>query len=680
MKPRTLALLILAGVAQLSGPARAQQAKPISPVRGPFVSGSLLDRVGIGHLERTLRGGGASERERALSRLGSLGSARALELLVRALDPSGAAQSPRERLIVVRALAAHAKEPAVRECLVRVMTGISASAERGEPLHALLRDTAALALSASGDPPALEALGKALRQSGRVAQAAAAAIAAHPPSELSALVRAHYAPTIDLVAALEALGDERAFELLRDVVRRGSPELRARAALALTRLGNFETVELSLRWAETPSQPTLRLAAAEILLLARDQRGEALLAALLGAESTRAQALALAEKSGRPALEAPLLAAFAKRDPSETSSLLAALGQSGGAQALALLEKLSCDPALGDAAAYALSTSPAAEASAALSRLFARPECQRRAARAATLRAAASAEVPRGLLPLLERLLASSEPKDRAVGALGLSLLRPEQAPTLLASKDPLIVQAAARAAPFVGAALPAAHRLETEPAGPTRSQLALALVDAGARATVPTQVLLELTAEAGAATPLALFALAERDSEAIRARLLGFMSSDDPLLRASVARGLGESREPSALGVLENSYRFEPDGRVRRAIVQAVARRKEPARLRLLELAATLDPEPDARQVAELGLSGIRAASFVPAHGTLWLSLAGGTQDAVPAASVELPGGLAVPILTDPDGVAALARLPAGMVVPRFTLEPRPRQKPLTP
>lgn len=672
MTPRALALLLVAGLAQLASPARAQQPKPPPPARGAAAPGSLLDRVGIAHLEQVLRGGGSRERERALTRLGSLASPRALELLVRALDPSGAAQSPRERLIVVRTLAAHAKEPAVRECLVRVMTGISASAERGEPLQALLRDTAALALSASGDPPALEALGKALRQSGRVAQAAAAAIAAHPPSELSALVRAHYAPTLDLVSALEALGDERAFELLRDVVRRGSPELRAKAALALTRLGNFETVELSQRWAETPSQPTLRLAAAEIWLLARDPRGEPLLASLLGAEATRVQALELAEKSGRPALEQPLLAAFARRDASETSSLLAALGQSGGARATRELEKLACDPTLGDQAAYALATSPSPEASAALTRLFSRPECRRRAARAATLRASATSEVPEALLSLLERLLASSDQKDRSVGAFGTGLLRPERTPALLAATDPVIVEAAARAAPVVGSAEVAARRLEAEPPGPTRSQLALALVDASARAVVPTRVLMDLLTEAGAAAPLALFALAERDNPTLRARLLGFLASDDPLLRASAARGLGNSREPSALGILEDAYRFEPDGGVRAAIVQAIARRKENARQRVLTLASRLDPDPNARQSAELGLSGMRAATFAPGRGTLWLSLSGETELAVPAASLELPGGLAVPVVADPDGTVTLARLPAGAVVPRLLLEPR--------
>lgn len=676
MSPRVLALLALTGALSVPGASRAQT-KHATAAKAAAATGSLLDRVGIDGLERTLRGGGASERERALERLGALASPRALELLVRALDPSGAAQSPRERLIVVRVLAAHAKEPAVRECLVRVMTGISASAERGEPLQALLRDTAALALSASGDAPALEALGKALRQSGRVAQAAAAAIAAHPPSELSALVRAHYAPTLDLVDALEALGDERAFELLRDVVRRGSPELRARAALALTRLGNFETVELAHGWAETPAQPSLRLAAAEILLLARDPRGEALLSVLLAAQTTRAAALVLAQKRGGPALEAPLLAAFAKRDPSETSDLLAALGRSGGPRALEKLEQTVCDPVLGDTAAYALVTSPAAQAGAALTRLLSNPACRRRAARAATLRAARSSDVPKELMPLLEQLMSSAEPKDRAVGAFGLSLLDPERVKSLLAHTDAVIVQAAARAAPFVGAAVQAAQRLEAEAPGPTRSQLALALVDARARALVPTRVLLELVSEAGAAAPLALFVLAERDGPAVRSRLLDFLSSQDPLFRASAARGLGESREPSALGLLENSYRFEADGNVRAALVQAVARRREPARRRVLELAARLDPDPDTRQIAELGLSGIRAALFAPAQGTLWFSLLGETPLALPAAAVELPGGLAVPVLADPDGVAALARLPTGRVIPRLTLEPRPPQKP---
>lgn len=673
MTPRALLPLALAGLLAIVGGARAQEKASTAP-RPPASAGSLLDRVGIGRLEQVLRGGGAKERERALSRLGALASPRALEVLVRALDPSGAAQSPRERLIVVRALAAHAKEPPVRECLVRVMTGISASAERNEVLQALLRDTAALALSQSGDPPALEALGKALRQSGRVAQAAAAAIAAHPPSELSALVRAHYAPTLDLVIALEALGDERAFELLRDVVRRGAPDLRARAALALTRLGNFETVELSQGWAEAKSQPAQRVAAAEILLLARDPRADALVGSLLSAESTRAAALALAQKSGSATLEGQLLAAFEKREPSETADFITAFGRSGGPRATVVLEKLVCGAELGDRAAYALSVSPAQEAGAALTRLFAVPGCVRRAARAAVLRAAARGEPLADLVPTLERLLAATDANDRAVGAFGLALLEGERARALLAEKDGNIVQAAARAAPFAGAALRAAERLESEPAGATRTQLALALLDPAARARVSTRTLLELVAESSVATPLALFAAAERDSPTLRARLLDFLASHDPLLRASVARGLSESREPSALGVLENAYRFEPDGKVRAAIVQAVARRREASRRRLLTLAAELDPDPNARQIAELGLAGIQGSTFAMARGTLWLSLSGETSAALPAVSLEVPGGLALPVLADPDGVVALARLPAGNVEPRLTLEPRKR------
>lgn len=676
MTARQFAWLGLLAATLAAGPAPAQvKAKPVA--RGAAGPGSLLDRVGIARLEQTLRGGGSQERERALSRLGALGSPRALELLVRSLDPSGAAQSPRERLLVVRTLALHVREPAVRECLVRVMTGISTSAERGEPLQSLLRDTAALALSASGDPPAFEALGKALRQSGRVAQAAAAAIAAHPPFELSALVRAHYAPTVDLVNALEALGDQRAFELLRDIVRRGAPELRARAALALTRLGNFETVELAHSWAEAPSQPVLRLAAAEILLLSRDGRAAALLTSLLAGETTRAAAIELLQSGGNDALEAPLLAAFAERDPDETPSLLTALGRNGGRLALAELARLTCDARFGDAAAYALATSPGAAASPTLAQQVRDPSCRRRAARAAALRASALGERPGALLRGLDELLASSDAKDRAVGAFGLSLLRPTRASELLAAKDAVIVQAAARAAPFVGLALPAARRLELEPPGPTRTQLALALVDPEARASVPTRVLLELVSEGGAATPLALFALAERDGPEIRTRLLDFLGSPDPSLRANVAGGLGESRDPSALGVLENVYRFEADGDVRARLVQAMARRPEGARLRLLELAARLDPDPAARQAARLGLSGVRAATIAPGHATLWLTVAGETALVIPAATVDLPGGLGVPALADPDGVVSLARLPAGNVASRLTIEPRQRQSP---
>ena len=98
---------------------------------------SLAKRLGIRSAERLLRSEVSSDRERGLERLGSVGTTRALELLARALEPGGGAQTARERLIAVRALAPSAREAEVRLALLRVMSGASGqgAGEAADPLE-----------------------------------------------------------------------------------------------------------------------------------------------------------------------------------------------------------------------------------------------------------------------------------------------------------------------------------------------------------------------------------------------------------------------------------------------------------------------------------------------------------------------------------------------------------------
>lgn len=671
---RNAALLTLAGltivtVVGTSAPAMAQMEEEASTPDAKLVPAqpSLRDRLGVAPLERALRQTDARKRERALLRLGELGTPRALEILVRALEPSGNAQSARERLIAVRALAPHVKREAeVRECLVRVMTGISTTAERAEPLHAMLRDTAALALSGSGDRAALEALGKALRQPGRVAQAAGMALVAHPPRELGAILLSHRAPTLELVAVLEQLGDQRAFEVLRDVVRRGGPELAARAAVALTRLGNFETVAVAQRWMQADGRPALLLASAEILSLSHDPAAAPLLERLLREPATRDAAFELGLQWSPVDLTQPALAEVAGRDPQRTRAWIAALGRSGTRAAVGRLGELLKNRTWGVAAAYALALSDSRWARGELARALGDARTRRLAARASALVFARSAQRVDGLRAALEALQ-RGDAADRAVSHYGVALLEPERLPGMLRSDDALVLQAAARVAPFGEAAPLAAARLASVPAGASRTQLALALVDEGARASVPNRVLLELLVEAGPAAPLALFALGERDAPELRARLLEQASSPDPWRRAHVALGLGSSSDPTAVSVLESSYLFEVDATVRSAIIAALSRRPERVTRRTLELAAKLDPAGEVRHTAELALRGVRARPFAAGPGALCIELE--PTAAALGAAILAPGGLALPVLADPDGVVTLTGLPAGPVGLRLAL-----------
>lgn len=653
----------------------AGSAQGAPPLTAP-VAESLLDRTGIALAERELRGTDPRAHERAISRLGALGTPQAIELLVKGLEPNGLAQSARERLLSVRALAPAAREPRVRDCLLRVMTSISAGAERAEPLQALIRDTAALALSASGEDGALAGLARALRQPGRVAQAARNALVAHPPADLARLVRAHGTPSLELVRLLEELDDERAYETLRALLERGGTELRAAAKRALARLGNFDSVAPLPTPARAAADPALSLSTAEILVRAKDPDAASLVARLLGAPETREPALLLARELADPALDPALLSALSEGDSSLLPAVLAALSQSASAEACEALERAASASATAALALQALSRAPGERARAVLERLLSKPESRRGAARAGVLRGAWLDDPPHGLDAELELLARSEHAADRAVAGFGLALRDRGRARELVTSSDPELAEGAARAAPFVGAALAAADRLGREPSGRLRTQLALSLVEARARARVPTATLIALIEEQGPATPIALFALAERDSEETRARLLEQLSSPDPLLRAQVALGLGDSDDATALGLLESAYRFELEPEVRHALVHGLARRSQPVRRRALGLAARLDPDRATRSLAALALNGVRPAAFVLGRGIFTATLER-SDGAARGAVVTTPGGLALPVLADPDGELALAGLPNGAIDVRVALLPAEGKSP---
>src|SRR5581483_2959967 len=103
-------------------------------------------------------------------------------------------------------------------------------------LDDLAERTAAVALSRSGQPDALAALGKALESPGRAAAAARNALVAHPPRDLAPLLAAARLPSVSLARALDDLADQRGFDTLRNLVRIGTLDVRAAAAIALTRL------------------------------------------------------------------------------------------------------------------------------------------------------------------------------------------------------------------------------------------------------------------------------------------------------------------------------------------------------------------------------------------------------------------------------------------------------------
>jgi HEAT repeat protein len=633
---------------------------------------SLRSLIGIEVAAAWLRSSDADERRRALVRLGELGSAQAIELLAQAVDPNGALRTAPEYFAAARALGRHASLPGARQALVRLMNG--AGAERlGLPSErTLVRETAALGLSACGGTEAQRLLGRALREPGPLADAAFEALLAHPPELLEPVLTAPGPATLELVALLEQLGDERAFSFLRHLVMTSEPEVRARAALALTRLGDLETVPLAQRWSAAGYDERLRVAGTRILALTHARGWSTALLALLAESATRDTALALATEASHPAL-ARSLAKYLDRasSPDQAELILTALSRAGGPASVRALSRRLEDPVLGGSATYALALVSDRHGTAALERALGRPALRARAARAAVIRQTVLGDAADGLRAALERLLASPLPAERAAGAWGIAVLEPERMGVLLRASDPVIVRAAARALTQAPpeARSAAADRLETEADPVTREALALVLMHPDAADRVSTRALRDLVDSGGSAAPLAAFRLVARSDAEIDQVVMPLLTSPDALWRVHVALGLGHRREPSAVALLEEAYARETDDSVRRAIVTALGLHARRVPFGTLRTAMLLDPDLGTRQAARLAAQGLswRELDELDAGPTsVWIQLrAANKSDTLtyPPTLVRTAAGLALPMVPDPDGLISAVGLTVGPI-----------------
>jgi hypothetical protein len=623
---------------------------------------SLRSRLGTEAAAPLLKSESTELRLRAFEKLGTAGTSTALELLSEALEAGGAARTASERLAAVRALAPHARDARARSALVRAMGGAQT---RDEPLEVIVRQSSALALARAGDGEALLALAQALRQPGRVSEAARVAVRAHPPKSLEPLLSARGVPTPALAGLLGDLRYLRGRELLRTLAQTGAPALRSEALLALSKVDRESAVSLAKRFSKSEEHKSLRLTAARVLAIARDGDAAAAVGALLADPALAGDALGIALESPSPALT-PVLARAKLDDPGDDERLLAALGRAGGKAALSHLERALADPARGWAAAYALATSRDDAADEVLARALGRAATRADAARAAVLRQRERGSGVSGLDDALSSLERSGRAADRAAAAFCRASLDAEAGARLVAHRDSSLVRAAARAALDPEVALAAAERLARESDPELRTALSLALVHREAADRVPTRVLAELFELRGAAAHLAAFALAARDGIVERPRLRELLSSGDPLLRAHVALGLVRSNDSSSVGLLDQAYRFESDPGVRLAIVTTLAARAEPGRLRTLRLASDLDADDATRTAARRALGERAARAAGEADGTAWIRI-----DPVPGSDVAAvvlgPAGLALPVYPDPDGSVTLAGLHDGFT--RVTL-----------
>jgi hypothetical protein len=232
--------------------------------------------------------------------------------------------------------------------------------------------------------------------------------------------------------------------------------------------------------------------------------------------------------------------------------------------------------------------------------------------------------------------------------------------------------------------------RLATESDPLTRTALAIVLAASpDASAPVSTLRLAEWAESEEPFAPLAVVALGPRERLLEKRRLGRALDSIDPVLRAHAAFGLALSPLADAVARLASAWGFEEMPGVRRAIVVALGHRREPQRLATLELAAKLDPDEQVRETARLALRGelplplgrfgagcagteARVGGCYAAWITLAPSSAAGTAALHERAGRLLDaGGLALPVVADPDGMLVVPGVSAGAASFRLASSP---------
>ncbi|WP_437709935.1 HEAT repeat domain-containing protein [Sorangium sp. So ce448] len=716
--PRALGLAAALAATAMAGPAapqpvaRTARAPQAAEEGGKASAGAeagatpLRGSLGVAVGERLLSSSDPAARLRGIERLGAIGTEEAVSALLAALDQHGApgARDPRARLAAVRALAPHAQRDSVRQLLARELSEGAPARGAASPLGEVLRGTAALALARTGERRALGVLVNAIVQGGAAGEAAARAIKAHPPASLQLLLGSRKRLEPALASFLGDLGDLRAIAALRPMLEGGDRAAQVAAARALARLGDEAALAKARAWLRKP-EPGLFEPTTEILVYLGAPEAADAVAALLGSELGRMEGLRLAELGPAERLVPALARALPLLPDDARPRAVAAIGRAGGAEAARQLRRvLSERPELATAVAFALATMSGAEARAAVAELFDGPraakdaDLRRLGLRAGVVRGLVLRDAPEALEKrLLAALAAPSGSSDRAVGVFGTVALGLRDAVDVVgacspSSCDRAAVHAAARGAlargeralaalaplfaalaaspPGAGGAAGAAKSGDAAPDAAAISAGVALLAEPGGGA-IATSRLAALAEAGGPLSPLAARALAARDDEVVRGRIERLLEGSDPVVRAHVALGLGSDPMPDSVSLLARAYRFEDDPAVRRAIVRGLSRRTEVQRRRVLVAARDLDPDEGVRALARAALSGADARALdrprsALATGVVWVAIVPNDRSATGSASsrparLVRPDGLAVPVVSDPDGVLLVPAVPPG-------------------
>jgi HEAT repeat protein len=667
------------------------------PLPGLEPTKDLRAHFGVEVATRLLRSGDPDERLRGIQRAAAAATPEAMSILVQAAEPSGPARGDsRAMLEVARGLAPFADQGAARNALLALVTAsppamsirslgrgaVDPTAEEadGAARASFARHTAAMALAASGDPRAVDAL-IGIARTGTLGQpAAVAALAAYPPVTGAGLTSSTLMTpsTIRLVAEL---GDLRGLEAIRVAAKASDLPTRASAIVALGAMGDGRGIEIA-RAGLADRDPRGRAAAAEALVLLDAPERFAAVEALVADDTTAAAGIVLARRVHNDKIVRAVAArATAAGDPEVRANAVLALGRAPTLAALRALYTLLKEPTLGGDAADAIARSPGVDAMAAIEKMVTDPALRRLAVRAYVVRALVRREHSDALDAVCEQMAAGNDPREHPLGVFARVALGKRGIDEALLDKDPRARRAAAMGAMADPATRSRASLLrhlggERDPA--TRQVLAFGLAAGDPGGEVTTLMLTDRAQAGEPDAPLAALALARRLEAGDDRAMTALLSSRDRLVRMHAARGLAESSVPDASGRLAAQYAYEPEPLVRRAVIAALAARRgsdatAPARTRTLEIAARLDSDRHVRFLATRAIAGaVELAPTEPAE-VAWIRLATIDGSAPPADMVGAllrSDGLAVPIAFDLDGYAIVPGVPPGEG--RLVLAPR--------
>lgn len=618
--------------------------------------------------QRARLDGERDERQLAIARLGARDGEEGARVILAWLDESPVLE-PVDWFDVTRALAPHAHIAEVRRWLARILSGAPFQSAPSRPnSHSgeqardtdevdelddqqnawldLCRGTAAQALAHAGDGESIRALVTALGQGPSTAHWAQLALYAQPPRDLAPLLETAL-PSAERLAALDELGDQRAFEALREIVRRGTADLQAQALLALFHQGQLETVEVAKHWAtRATSHARLMGAAAEILLAVRDPAAPAAFETLLKLDLQTA--LSLAARFPSASLAAPLLAAFERQGLADQSAILRVIALAPTKPALDLLARELTRERHRSDAARALAETPAPEASESLLHAVHDPSSEALATRALVLRRwFTKASIPE-LDAWLQELARSARPERQALGQWGLAVNSEAVAQRLLDSGDWWSVNAATSTLFVHSSALTqlALEHLISAKGIRTLGGLALGLSVAESPGPLARSDLHALVDEVPALSAVVAPLLTSRSEQRFPWRIANWFDSEDPDVRAAALLGLATNPDSTSAGLLEKAYFETPNPKVRRAALAAI--RHQPSstiRTRTLDYALSFEPDPEARRIAESG----ELAAVTYTRGRVWRDYP--TSMAGELVLLEDRVGRAYPFVVPPDG-----------------------------